>query len=487
MPPTKLYSLNYRGLQSVDIYTCMDWYKDEQLPRNFAHHLMSLRWLDEIKDFESKKIIIMDFVRYHSESEKISKFYLGRAADHSASIRVKVLSAALESESYLFSEKDYEIVKGEIYKIIDSCIAGNTYKEAHNHGLMVDLALIDMSEKGFIGSRREKILEAIPDRILNQLKSIFSDDGACKEHSISYQEYDLSILHDLKKTLFDKQSSSRVITDLFIKVDEIYRVVKEESKKLLGYSLVRGRYFPLGDSPGNPKREILEKVFGDSDPDVALSPYSHRTGYYFSQSAGLFLYRGINYSIGFTAAWHSSVHKQNDDLSIVLYDKNGSPIIVDGGYSGVIKTIDQRSENFHSTFMPVNASWKKRKKGLQDFSILNIDNRDDQSIKVEGIHSRVSDYLLSRRLLVTDTSVLIEDGSNSECLLRHRFMFPKERVLVTKVDDYSYLVSGFLLEFTGSESFNTSESFCILEDSLVPTFVLDVYSRGGLKISVSTL
>jgi hypothetical protein len=193
---------------------------------------------------------------------------------------------------------------------------------------------------------------------------------------------------------------------------------------LLGYSLVGGNYFPLGDSPSKPKELILEKVFGHRDPTIALQPYSQSLGYYFSESAGLFLYRGSAFSLGFTASWHSRAHKQNDDLSIVLYDITGLPVIVDGGYSGIINSFDQRSQEYHSTFMPVGLEWKVRDKkdNKTDFSCLKIDRHIGGRVKVKGMHSRVNGFVLTRSIEIDENSIFIYDSCEQKKLSRHRFI-----------------------------------------------------------------
>jgi hypothetical protein len=169
----RLHTIKYRGLQEIDVFSLNDWYKDQSLPRNLVHHLMSLRWLGEIKEFELKKTIIKDFITYHSTSKKLSKFYLGGTADHSASIRLKFLFEMLDDDRNLVPLDDLTVVRNEIHKTLDSCVSGQTYKEAHNHGLMVDLALISALDQHLVSSRHKKILTVVPSRIIKQLKAIF--------------------------------------------------------------------------------------------------------------------------------------------------------------------------------------------------------------------------------------------------------------------------------------------------------------------------
>lgn len=486
-----LHIINYRGLPSVTIHSSNVWYFDGVLKSNLVHHVMSLRWLSEVKDEDSKLLIIEDFIVFHAGEEKKSKFYLGRAADHSSSIRLKVMLEIFKEISAKYGndkQKFCSLLSEEIHKTLDSCILGDTYKEAHNHGLMVDLSLIKSLDMGISTSHKKKILDLVPGRVLKQLESIFSEDGACKEHSISYQEYNLHVLHDLRNFLSVILGRYEELDHLYSKVDRIYTVVKEESRKLLGYSMVAGLYMPLGDSPSQPKEKILKKVFGHGDPEKALYPYSKKLGYYFSKSSGFFLFRGSEFSLGFTASWHSRVHKQNDDLSIVLYDKNGIPIIVDGGYSGIISDFDQRSEDYHSSFMPMSGRWKSRDISKNDFSNLSIDESGyPLSLRLVGEHNRVRDSILSRALKIGKSSIKITDFANPSTECRHRFIVPDDAEVKYDGGVGYLVVRGFkILPTVYSELVLTHIEY-IFDDTLASGFAVDFLSKGEFSCEVFML
>lgn len=479
-----IYTVHWRGFQPVEILQKNNWYYDKELPKNLIHHVMSLRWLREVEDKLTRYSIVEDFIFYHAGDKAKSKFYLGRAADHCASIRLKIIIEVYNEVNGDFEKRDFSrILESEIAKTLDSCLSGKTYKEAHNHGLMVDLSLIESLNKSIPEHYKGRILATVPERVIRQLKAIFSDDGACKEHSISYQEYNLHILHDLRMSLSNKLGQYQDIDRLYEKVDEKYGVVKAESKRLLGFALVSGSYMPLGDSPSQPKGKILKKVYGDSDPEIALYPYSKINGYYFSKSAGFFLYRGPNFSLGFTASWHSGVHKQNDDLAIVLYDKYGSAVILDGGYSGVISDFDQRHENYHSMFMPMRGEWKARNISEGDISGLNIENHGD-FLRVVGEHNRVFKHCLNRTIDIGLSSIRLIDSMYPSAKCRHRFIVPEDSEVKLKGDSGCIAVRGFKISPCNNEGLEVNPIDIIYEDAHSSGLAVDFLSEDEFTCEI---
>lgn len=484
-----LHTICYRGLEPVTIYSRWDWYLDKTYPKNFVHHIMSFRWLKDVSDVDTRNQIINSWTNYHNSDGKKSKFYLGRDADHSASVRLRVLLNIMEEndDCSLRDDEAVQNVSGEIDKIIESCLKGKTYKKGHNHGLMVDLSLIYALDKKASSRYRESILSVVPDRILEQLKAIFSDEGACKEHSISYQEYNLNVLHSLRKNLNKKKGTHPPLDELLKSVEVIYQRVKKESKKLLGYGLVAGGYMPLGDTFSQPKEKVLEKVYGSMNAREALRPYSTDNGYYFSKSSGYFLFRSTNFQLGFTACWHSRVHKQNDDLAIVLYDDSGKPVVLDGGFSDMPIDFDHRSAESHSTFFPRHSKWKSRDKGDLDYSTLELLDHSDDCLTVRGLHNRVEGSVLSRVLTVCESGVSIEDFCDPRASSVHRFILPKCKVLEGEDSKEVEVIQGsrrVKLVFSSTE-IAVSKGLCVIDGMQAEVDFVDVISEGDLTTEIT--
>ncbi len=426
-PKLSLHEISYRGFGPIRITETGNWFFDDDYPSNVCHHILSLRWLGEVKSESVKKRIFSSFVAYHEFSEqRKSKYYLGKQADHTASIRLVVLLELLNV--FKTDEALAASLKRELLKNIRSCLK-ETYKENNNHGLMVDKAILQcLFEDSDLLKKHENDVGFVIARMQKQLDGIFDKDGFCKEHSISYQEYNLGtalgLLEIMKKGAglgFDDQ-----ITDLYERVGRI----KEASRKALGFLLKDdGTYITVGDSFPEPKSAILNKAFGSKDPHIALYPESKEEGFFYNGTLGVSVYRSAVIHLVFNASWHSYVHKQNDDLSIYLR-VNGEDVFVEGGYSDLITRdeINTMSEYLHSTIIPDGKSWLRRGETKKGFSRMNVPCFDTarRSCLFSAAHTRVEGAILERKIEIMDTgqTLKIIDTATGEGLgiIRHRLI-----------------------------------------------------------------
>jgi hypothetical protein len=355
-PKQVLHEVVYRGFGPIQILEAGDWFFDDDYPGNVCHHVMSLRWLGEVKSPSIKARILRSFIAYHGSSEKRhSRYYLGRTADHTTSIRLDELLAAMKGEKTDANLRG--LLRRELAKNIRSCLK-DTYKENNNHGLMVDKAiLLCLIKDKWLLEKFGPEVSFVISRVEKQLNGIFDEEGYCKEHSTSYQEYNLGIALDLLDVMesgrglgFDTQ-----IDELKTRVEKI----KVASRTALGFLLKDdGTYVTVGDSFPQPKPHILEKAFGSRDPKIALLPESEQHGVFYNKTLGVSVYRDSNIHLVLNASWHSYVHKQNDDLNIFLR-VSGEDVFIEGGYSDIIskKNIDTNSECLHTNVTLTGKSW----------------------------------------------------------------------------------------------------------------------------------
>lgn len=433
--PVTIFKMNYRNFGPIEIKSLGNWFYDHDFPNNVCHHIMSLRWLANIESDSLIKGIVKSFVFYHDNEKNIqSKYYLGADADHTTSIRIDILLALykkFKNDCFM-----YDLIKKELFKNLEACL-DDTYKEKNNHGLMVDKAILScIFEEKSIFHNFKKEIPFVFERLLKQISAIFDDEGYCKEHSISYQEYNLGIMISLLDTL--KKGHHLGFDSITNKIEQHIELIKESSKKSLGYSLKdNGEYITIGDSFETPKSRILDKSFGNSNSKQALLPYSEIQGIFFSQTLGIAIFRSEKIHFSINASWHSYVHKQNDDLSVFLRI-SGEDIFVDGGYSDIINksVVDTSSQYLHSTIIPKEKSWKLRGSVNSGFSRLYqpINDISDNFIIFSGSHSRVEDTIIERQVEINDeenTIIIIDNISKNQACI-HRFLIPSEHEVIIK-------------------------------------------------------
>lgn len=490
-----LYTLTYRGVGPIVIGGEPGWYFDEMYPPNVCHHLMSLRWVRGIKSKDVKKNIVNSFVRYHkfSRLSSISIYYLGKHADHTASIRLTVLLELLKE--FEEDKKLSSLVRGEMIKTISSCLV-DTYKENNNHGLMVDKSILKCigGDACILKLYRDK-LGFVADRIEKQVDGIFDEDGYCKEHSTSYQEFNMGIMLDLLCLLEETIGSGFSVT--LKRFKERVEKIKEASRKSLGFLLKDDcAYVTIGDSFSEVKPSILAKAFGSKDPKNALQPYSSMKGVFHNKTLGVSVYRDSFVHLALNSCWHSGVHKQNDDLSFFLR-VNGEDLFIDGGYSDIVskKLVPTRSEELHSTVLPDGKKWIGReKRNSSKYSILNEPKLgcNYEWVLFSGAHNRCQDVEVERSVIVFPNEGILNITDRvfqSSC--RHRFIVPKEvevsvegnTALLKTNKNYVKLKAK---NCEGIESgWSVSDIEVIGRGKVVCCHALDFSSCGSLTVAVS--
>lgn len=283
------------------------------------------------------------------------------------------------------------------------------YRHGHNHGLMVDLALLNLA-KEFPEYRRNIDFDLVTNRSSRTVDAMWHSSGLTKEHSVSYQEYNIPLTVEYFESINDLGLATASVVNL--------ENILGASKKLLGYALKsNGEYFPLGDSFRFPNAKILNKIFGEngmheSSPHHLLLPYSGEEGFYISDH--FYIYRntvsGRKVHFAATCCWDSHNHKQNDELSFCL-EVDGVTIFDDPGYTefsdwGTIEEL--KKEDVHSTLTILGESWSDKKEPNGKSYLSAREMEDGFSLLM--VAERVAGITFEREIILKGKALIINDN-----------------------------------------------------------------------------
>lgn len=361
---SSIYSLSLKGVRFTIKHNLgnkvvafpIDWRADPFKSRSWMHHFSSLRWLNSSYSYLLTLSILTSFYKFHCEKKIKNPYYNEVRGDHTAAVRLGIL-ISIEKEYGAHADSSIKnIVRRLIVQEIKNLQSDKMYRSGHNHGLKVDLSLLNLV-LGCPEYKPRVNLELVLERSAKTLDAMWHASGLTKEHSVSYQEYNLPLTVEYFELLEKLNVESLASVSLENVVDE--------SRRFLGYALkASAEYFPLGDSFRLPNEKILNKVFGQGEVKSAyelLMPYSEEEGVYCNKN--FFIFRktvnGRKVHFAATCCWDSHVHKQNDELSFCL-EVDGVTIFDDPGYTeflpweGVKKL---QSEASHSTVTASGAQW----------------------------------------------------------------------------------------------------------------------------------
>ena len=417
-----LYSLSLRSIEFTIKHPLGDhtmsfpvnWSIDPFRNRAWQHNLCSLRWLNSSHSFLFKLFLLQSFYKYHCVQKRNNSFYNTIKGDHTASIRLSVFSVlkSLNDNDPYFSALISKLIHEEIRNLQDS----RMYRAGHNHGLMVDISLLRlMLVHPDLGNLID--LSYVLERSSKTIASLWDANGMTKEHSVSYQEYNLPLTIEYYDILSNLHVKPMGWTGL--------NSIKSTSQKFLGYALRgNGEYFALGDSFRLPNINILKKVFSGNavaqdSPHGLLAPYSQDHGCFLAN--GFFLYRKIinNAKVHFaaTCSWNSHCHKQDDELSF-CFELDGILIFDDPGYTEFSEwntVLKLKSQDVHSTICLQDESWIDRTE-TNHSSILSGKETTDgfivnmSTIRCPGIKYNRDVHLNREGLFVNDSVVSATTG-----------------------------------------------------------------------------
>lgn len=315
------------------------------------------------------------------------------------------------------SSQERELLLQEAYHTISSMLHGETYKKNNNHGLSVDIALLNAFKDKRLKCRFKDGVDLVANRVMEQLSHIFDLGGISREHSVSYQEYNAVLVKDLLEAI-DGFSDAQENSWVRHRLDQII----EATRAFLGFALTsEGAYMPLGDSSRSPAPKQLKKIFGVADPRLALAPYEAKTGMMVAPNGGFCFIRDSVLHASITSSWHSYVHKQDDDLAISIA-VDGKTFIDDGGYSSIANASHVKLVDSHSSITVEDSVWLPKNARSKGFSQIRAIVSDTAMKGVWCRHNRMGSITERFMGRTSEGEFVLIDRVPDMLRSRHRFI-----------------------------------------------------------------
>lgn len=430
----KSFLLTYSKFGKYKVSFPIKWDVDPFGNRNWRHNFVSLRWLKNYRDEGFRLAVLTDFYDFHVVKGRKNPYYSELRGDHTMAIRTSELLFLVEGFRKTSNGQGLAIcerlVKAEILNMSRPAV----YRSGHNHGLMLDMALLKCG-LAFPDLSADVDVAMIVARAMKTLRAMFTDSGYTKEHSVSYQVFNAALAVDFAFLL----KSCGVEEPLF----ESFVIRIAKSTVMLARFFVRssGECFPIGDSfrimLGPQFKKVMRHLGKEVPPgtDFYGAPWSVYTNEslhvrdsfaalrYASPLAG-------RWQLFFTCGWHSHNHKQNDEMAFCL-EIDGRVIIDEVGYTEFVPwetVLEHQNENLQSNFSLIGLPWSDSQLADGSSKILHVENcQGEFSIAAEHqrmpgfIASRVLAFNKSRQLRITDRLTPIT-GKGFSQELEHRFV-----------------------------------------------------------------
>src|SRR5690606_8464130 len=134
--------LNYSKFGNHKISFPIKWDADPFSNRNWRHNFVSLRWLKNHRDEDFRIAVLKDFYDFHIVKRKKNPYYSDLRGDHTMAIRASELLVLAEDFKKIGNVQGLticeDLVKAEILNMSRPAV----YRSGHNHGLMLDMALL---------------------------------------------------------------------------------------------------------------------------------------------------------------------------------------------------------------------------------------------------------------------------------------------------------------------------------------------------------
>ena len=384
----KIVNIRHDKFGDMKLELPIDWSMNPHDSKNWMHHLNSLRWLGKNHPLED---IIEDFYAYHFVDKNRHPYFNTRAGDHTISIRLIKCCKMHENASSSTKSLLEKIMKFDVSSLLKESV----YRIGHNHGLMADVALLQASK---ISKYCSEIIDIhhVQERAKQTLSDMFFQNGLTKEHSLSYQLWNLNYAIE-----FFRESSIESLAEA--SNEKTFRLF---SKEFIDHFLVDSTHqFPIGDSFRKLNVNLYEKVFTSKPLPVSGTYHNEqfssvRYENQYSQMVHATLVSGYN----------SHIHKQDDDLSFCLAI-DGKIIIDDAGYTDTA-TAEQyaflASTDAHSMLTLPGMEFLENQG--RDKSNINSISEIDGNYSLSGTHRRISKTLIEREILATTHSIRINDS-----------------------------------------------------------------------------
>lgn len=257
--------------------------------------------------------------------------------DHPTALRLKIFTQALNI--YNCNEFIDPVFNRNLLIGILSHIALLTSQEkywvGHNHGIIVDMTLLNVMEKLEEFKFRDEVNKVAKIRLFDQLTYTFTEDGVHKEHSACYQYFIFRRLKESIKHFSDEPAYARQLNDLAHKAGEF-----------LAYLLRPDFTLPkIGDCYSEkplPKKLLVDLIRTDAGynsihDDTLLDRlfFALDEIRVFAKS-GWAVFRSCHVPaihIAVQSDFFNFSHYQKDDMSFVLHAE-GRDLIIDPGLLG---------------------------------------------------------------------------------------------------------------------------------------------------------
>lgn len=325
---------------------------------------MGLKWAINAhnKSEGTSASALRSFLEWHQSADTVKNdFYISPLADHTLAVRIGTLTDAILRE--LVPQDLLAATIDEIRKSIDAATSERIYRPNSNHGLQIDLAIVRSAfELDQLSDLRSMAASRI-ENIKHQCAHIFAPDGFNREHSTSYQDYNVFVLCRAVDQIPIHERTEPLIH--FLK-DLIHRTAEA-----CAWTLIDGnRITNLGDSFRTIPDRRVNTISRQSDGRLrdwvdGLKPLPlgqklfNASGFFFSRERSKF---GIEH-LSVTAACHSGVHNQADDGAFTFYI-NGECVFDDPGFHDAHKGDRQLFSEvkghthhnvFHSESLPLSS------------------------------------------------------------------------------------------------------------------------------------
>ena len=294
----------------------------------------------------------------------------------------------------------------------------DNYYWGHNHGIYQDRALIQLSTLFPNFKESNGWNNIAKQRLQMHIVEDFSELGVHKEHSPAYHQLALTLFVSIKQFNDHYDIENQDLDNLIISMQEYsaYIVKPNGNLPLVGDSGLESglrieeslivndllMYVKTNGEKGTGS-DLFCKLFKDGGVGI-LKKYENSTQ--------------PNFYFGFFNAFHSSVHKQNDDLSFVLSLENTDYFVDSGKYN--FQESDKfrkyvRSVFAHNTIAIDNLSYDNKNSENFHKSVI-YDHKCESAVTIfQGMHDIYQGTRVHRNIIIlNDNSVVIHDIIKSQ-------------------------------------------------------------------------
>ena len=447
----------------------IDWNMDPHQNLLWRHRLNSLNWLagqDENVIF----FFLLDFFQYHYERKLPNKLFDSLSGDHATAIRMKVLRESFGKFQAIGHFDGLKLCQELIKGDVNSALKEENYRAGHNHGLMTDLAILELIEN--IPELSEIFdRDYVWDRMLKSLNQVFDfKTGLSLEHAVEYQRFNTNILADISQFI----QSGNLADDITParQIERLHETAVRATELLLNLALrADGTFFPLGDSP---RAKCGRRVAKDSLNPVAvdnLSFWVTPIGFGFFKG---FLKTHSNIDLSIVCGWNSYAHKQNDEFSICL-DYAGTVFFDEVGFSNNMteeRKKNFRSEHAHNTVTLTSQAWNSVRECDHSSKLKGYPLGENGCVFIAK-HRRIPGFAMRRELAILQNSLLISDMMTGASTVqsRHRFILGANVTVTAKNGGLTLAAEGHTARFS-----------CLYPDFEINVSEIEVVAKDPIEL-----